>query len=122
MRVWLLDPAAWPHGARLTPSSSAFPNEGGGSSCSLVEVLERCALPTRYFLSSIACAGILRRAVNRGKLLPLALARALSDRAGPMAELSEEELAALEAADGLKETVDDLFSEWLSEETAPVDQ
>jgi hypothetical protein len=86
-----------------------------------VEVLERCALPTRYFLSSIACAGILRRAVNRGKVLPEALARALSDRARPMAALSEEELAALEAAEGLKEPTDDLFSEWLSEETAPAD-
>lgn len=121
--MWLLERAAWPHGARWTPSTSAFPNEGGGSSCSLVEVLERCALPMRYFLSSIACAGILHRAANRGKKLPQALELALRDRAGPLADLSDEELAKLEAEAGLTpELMDDLFAEQPSEETEPEDR
>jgi DNA-binding NarL/FixJ family response regulator len=38
-------------------------------------------LPTRFFLSSTACAGILRRAAKRGRVLPEALARALEDQA-----------------------------------------
>jgi len=50
--------------------------------CSLAEVLEPGLLPTRYFLSSKACAGILRRAEKRGKHLPPALDRALRSVAG----------------------------------------
>jgi hypothetical protein len=45
--------------------------------CSLSDVLERGAVPQRYFLSPKACAGILRRAQKRGKALPEMLHRAL---------------------------------------------
>jgi hypothetical protein len=40
----------------------------------------------RYFLSSKAAAGILRRAEARGKELPTALHRALQQVAGELAE------------------------------------
>ena len=65
--AWFVDPRDAPHGASWTPSSSAWRNDGGGSSCSLAEVLETGPLPTRFFLSPKACAGILRRAAKRGK-------------------------------------------------------
>ena len=79
--MWLLDPKEWPHGGSWTPSTSAWPNEGGGSWCLLVDILERGPLPTRFFLSPTACAGILRRAKRRGRELPAALALALEDQA-----------------------------------------
>ena len=80
--MWSLDPKEWPHGAFWTPSTSAWRNDGGGSSCSLAEVLEVGPVPTRYFLSSTACRGILRRAEKRGKELPEQLRRALEAAAG----------------------------------------
>ena len=51
---------------------------------SLRDVLERRAVPSRYFLSAKACSGILRRAARRGRALPEALERALlgEDRRG----------------------------------------
>ncbi len=55
-------------------SSSEFPNAAVESS--LLEVLEKTSNP-RYFLSSKACEGILRRANRRGKVLPKALHDAL---------------------------------------------
>jgi hypothetical protein len=76
-RVWFLDPADAPHGASWTPSTSAWRNDGGASSCSLAQVLETGPLPMRFYLSPKACAGILRRAERRGKELPPALRRAL---------------------------------------------
>lgn len=76
-RVWLMDRADAPPGGRWTPSTSAWPSDGSGSSCSLAEVLEDGPLPTRYFLSSKAAAGILRRAEARGKELPPALQAAM---------------------------------------------
>src|SRR5690606_29803302 len=81
-QVWLLDPKDAPHGGVWTPSTSAWPNDGSGSSCSLVSILEAGPVPTRYFLSSKACAGILRRAAKRGKELPPPLRRALEAVAG----------------------------------------
>jgi DNA (cytosine-5)-methyltransferase 1 len=81
-RVWCMAPAAAPHGASWTPSSTAWPSDGSGFLCSLAEVLEPGPLPTRYFLSSRACAGILRRAEKRGKTLPGPLLRALQAVAG----------------------------------------
>jgi hypothetical protein len=45
--------------------------------CSLSDVLETGDVPQRYYLSPRACAGILRRAENRGKSLPDLLRRAL---------------------------------------------
>jgi len=59
----------------LTPNTSAWPNDA--SVCSLSQVLETGSIPQRFFLSSTACAGILRRAEKRGKALPHALQQAL---------------------------------------------
>ena len=77
VRVWQLDPAEAPHGASWTPSSTAWPSDGSGCSPSLSQTLEASPVPTRYYLSSTACRGILRRAEKRGKDLPPALHRAL---------------------------------------------
>jgi hypothetical protein len=58
------------------PNSSAWPNDA--AVCSLSQVLERGSIPRRFFLSSKACAGILRRAEKRGKTLPPMLHQALT--------------------------------------------
>ena len=50
--------------------------------CSLSDILETGDVPQRYYLSAKACAGILRRAANRGKELPPQLAHALQAVAG----------------------------------------
>jgi hypothetical protein len=62
-------------GESLTPNISEWPNDA--DVCSLSQVLERGSIPQRFFLSSKACAGILRRAEKRGKQLPAALQAAL---------------------------------------------
>lgn len=49
----------------------------GGVACSLSSILETGPIDPRYFLSPIACAGILRRAAARGKELPAPLRLAL---------------------------------------------
>jgi hypothetical protein len=59
----------------LTLNTSEWPNEG--VACSLSDTLETGSVPQRYFLSATACAGILRRAEKRGKVLPKALEQAL---------------------------------------------
>ena len=89
-------------GGTLAPSSGSWQNSGMGSPtafltlstsewnhtlapslkddgvCSLSDILEDSgSVPPRYFLSARACAGILRRAEKRGKVLPEPLARAL---------------------------------------------
>ena len=68
------------HGQALTHNSSGF--RSGASACSLSDILETGDIPRRYFLSSRACAGILRRAEKRGKELPPTLRRALEQVAG----------------------------------------
>lgn len=50
--------------------------------CSLSDVLATGDVPQRYYLSAIACRGILRRAVKRGKDLPQLLRHALEAVAG----------------------------------------
>ncbi|KRA63762.1 hypothetical protein ASD85_06520 [Rhizobium sp. Root651] len=45
--------------------------------CSLSDILETGDVPQQYYLSPKACAGILRRAGNRGKELPPMLCQAL---------------------------------------------
>jgi len=50
--------------------------------CSLSDILETGDLPQRYYLSAKASRGILRRAANRGKVLPETLHRALQAVAG----------------------------------------
>jgi len=51
----------------------------GATVCSLSEVLETGEVHRRYFLTSKACAGILRRAEKRGKELPPQLKAALEE-------------------------------------------
>lgn len=84
-QAWLLDRSVLLHGGSWTPNFLAWPSAADVRLCSLSEVLERGNVPTRFFLSSKACAGILRRAAKRQKLLPEALRRALEQVAGPQA-------------------------------------
>jgi hypothetical protein len=63
-----------------TADTSECPN-GGGVSSSLADVLQD-GVPSRYFLSPKAAAGILRRAEKRGRELPAHLAAALEAVAG----------------------------------------
>ena len=58
-----------------TFNTSALPNDARVSSLS--DILEAGNVPRKYFLSPKACAGILRRAKNRGKDLPMTLRVAL---------------------------------------------
>lgn len=82
-------------GGTLVPSSGRWSNSGMGSptecwtlntseypsvvvESSLSRVLETGELPPKYFLSQIACAGILRRAERKNKQLPQMLKDALT--------------------------------------------
>ena len=60
----------------LTLSTSEFPSDA--AVCSLSDILETGDVPQRFFLSSTACRGILRRAEKRGKKLPGQLEAALT--------------------------------------------
>ena len=59
----------------LTLSTAEF--HSGAVACLLSDILETGDVRPKYYLSAKACAGILRRAEARGKVLPLPLARAL---------------------------------------------
>lgn len=72
---WSNSGMAW-RGGYLTLNTSAFPKEGVASSLS--GVLESQPVQRRYFLSPRACRGILKRAENRGRALPMDLLSALS--------------------------------------------
>ena len=61
------------------PNISAWPNDA--AVCSLSQVLEQGSIPSKYFLSAKACAGIIRRAEARGKTLPDTLLSALRSSA-----------------------------------------
>jgi hypothetical protein len=58
-----------------TADTSECPS-GGGAFSSLPDVLE-ADVPQRFYLTPKAAAGILRRALKRGRLLPMVLMRAL---------------------------------------------
>jgi hypothetical protein len=73
--VWLTDHGRGSRGAFSTLNISAWPN--AARVCSLSQVLETGQIPSKYFLSPKACAGILRRAEKRGRVLPSALLGAL---------------------------------------------
>lgn len=75
VRVWFLDPSEQQRGVSWMPNISAWPNDA--HVCSLSSVLETAPIPQKYYLSSKACEGILRRAERRGKVLPPALASVL---------------------------------------------
>ena len=79
--VVCLDPKEQSRGGCLTPNISEWPNDA--DVCLLLQVLETGLVPQRFFLSSTACAGILRRAEKRGKQLPEALKSALEAVASP---------------------------------------
>jgi len=64
------------HTGCLTLSISEWPKDA--SVCSLSDTLETGTLPQRFYLSSTACKGILRRADKRGKELPTPLRIALT--------------------------------------------
>lgn len=68
-QLWMRNIAEW------TPTLE--PSLSGGDVCSLSEILETGPVDRRYFLSPKACAGILRRAEDRGKDLPTTLHQAL---------------------------------------------
>ena len=74
-RVLSMAPKEQSRGASSTPNISEWPNDA--VVCSLSQVLEQTSIPQRFFLSSTACAGILRRADKRGKQLPPQLEQAL---------------------------------------------
>lgn len=59
----------------MIPNISEWPN--AAVVCSLSQVLERTSISPKYYLSSKACEGILRRAEKRGKKLPPMLEAAL---------------------------------------------
>ena len=76
--VWKAPPSApteWSSGALSTRSGSEW--RSGAVACSLSQILERGPIDPRYFLSPKACAGILRRAEARGRVLPPHLHAAL---------------------------------------------
>jgi hypothetical protein len=83
----------------LVPSSGRWSNSGMGSvtefltlntlefhsgvvASSLLDVLETGDVPQKFFLSAVACEGILRRAANRKKTLPAQLEHALAEVSG----------------------------------------
>ena len=63
------------HTGCLTLSISEFPSDA--DVCLLSDVLETGNLQQKFYLSPIACAGIIRRAEKRGKELPPILKEAL---------------------------------------------
>lgn len=74
-------------GERLTLNTGVSPRGARGSSLS--QILED-SVPKKYYLTPTACLGILRRARERGKELPLRLKLALEIQAGvrkPTAEV-----------------------------------
>jgi hypothetical protein len=72
----------------LTLSTSDWPSDA--AVCSLSDVLEATGdVPPRFYLSARACAGILRRAALRQKVLPAMLRSALQAVADASPELME---------------------------------
>src|SRR5699024_7449015 len=71
-----LDPKGQSLGESSMPNISEWPN--AADVCLLSQVLEQGSVQQRYYLSSRACAGILRRAESRGKKLPEMLEQALT--------------------------------------------
>ena len=68
------------HGGSLTLSIGEFPNAAVESSLS--QILQNPTdVPQKYYLSSKACQGILRRAAAKNKTLPMELGQALKEQA-----------------------------------------
>ena len=77
--VVCMDPKEQSRGEFLMPNISAWPNDA--VVCLLSQVLVPTSIPPKYFLSPLACGGILRRAAKRSKTLPHLLKRALAEQA-----------------------------------------
>lgn len=76
------------HGGRSMLNTGECPNEEKESRLS--QILEDNA-PQKYYLSTRACLGILRRAEERGKVLPPMLEQALRRQAGLSVSKNEPE-------------------------------
>ena len=72
--------AATSHGEHSTLSIGESPNDAVESSLSQI-LQNQTDVPQKYYLSSKACQGILRRAAKRGKELPEVLRIALESQA-----------------------------------------
>lgn len=72
--------------------SASLSADDGYSECSLADVLEPSVAP-KYFLSPLACRGIIRRAAKRGKALPTQLGAALQAVASRHPEEAEKTIA-----------------------------
>lgn len=82
MLVWLAEQGGRLPGGSWTADISECPNDADVCTRpSLSEILLRIGPDEPYWLSPKACAGILQRATRRGKQLPSALHRALTERA-----------------------------------------
>ena len=66
------------HGGHSMPNTGECPNVAVASTLS--QILEG-NVPLKYYLSPLACSGVLRRAKNRGKELPPILKEALEKQA-----------------------------------------
>lgn len=75
-QVWFLDPKE-PLPGVLSMLEVGSLNNGEECSLSLVEVLETCDVPLRFSRSPKACAGLLRRAINRKRTLSPAIRKCL---------------------------------------------
>lgn len=74
--------------ASLTLSGSEF--HSGADACSLSDILEDSRdVPRKYYLSEIACRGILRRAAKRGRELPTQLRLALEEASSAAGEMDK---------------------------------
>ena len=78
----------WSNSGMVAPTQSLTLNtleyRNGAVASSLSDILETGDVPQRYFLTPLACRGILRRAEKRGKKLPMELEMALRERSEHM--------------------------------------
>ena len=72
-------------------NSTHLPFPNADAVCSLSDILETGDHLARYCLSAKACAGILRRAAKRGKVLPPHLEAALKNKAGDVVAVQDGE-------------------------------
>ena len=74
-------------GGFLTLNTSESRN--GAVVCSLLDILEKTGdLPSQFYLTAKACAGILRRAAKRRKTLPAPLRAALEAGVAPASTMA----------------------------------
>lgn len=98
VQVWLLDQnVRWLGGCSM-PSIGESPSVAVESTLS--QILQGNNVPAKYYLSSLACQGILRRAEKRGKKLPPVLEMALKAQAGQSYSSQEVKTDALESTGG----------------------